>query len=158
MQKQMVINEKAQKTGAEKVLADTTTSKSAKMKSLFDLGYDVKTISEIMQTRYNFVYNVVSNYVNMNKIELVVSEKSGKKDQIIELHKAGKTNKEISIELATNYNYVFNVLKSYKASLPAKPALIIDLTKINIDPEVHAIDPNEEVQEEAQPATEEETK
>jgi hypothetical protein len=149
MQRAMEINVKTQPKAAEKVLADTTTSKSQKMKDLFDLGFEVKTISETMGVRYNFAYNVISNYVNMNKIELVQTEKSGKKEQIISMHQAGKTNKEISIELSTNYNYVFNVLKTYKASLPK---LVIDLTKINIDPEVHAEDPGqgEVVQEEAE--------
>jgi hypothetical protein len=155
MQKAMEINVKTQQKASEKILADTTTSKSQKMKDLFDLGFEVKTISETMQVRYNFAYNVISNYVNMNKIELVQTEKSGKKEQIIALHKAGKTNKEISIELATNYNYVFNVLKTYKASLPK---LTIDLTKINIDKEVHAEDPAEDQTEDQTEVPTEETK
>jgi hypothetical protein len=155
MQKAMEINVKTQQKASEKILADTTTSKSQKMKDLFDLGFEVKTISETMQVRYNFAYNVISNYVNMNKIELVQTEKSGKKEQIIELHKAGKTNKEISIELSTNYNYVFNVLKTYKASLPK---LVIDLTKINIDKEVHAEDPAEDPAEDQTEDQTEETK
>jgi len=90
-------------------------SKSQKMKELFELGFDVKTISNILDVRYNFVYNVISNYVNMEGIEVVRNKVAGKKDQIIELYLAGKSNKEISIDLKTNYNYVYNVLKKYKA-------------------------------------------
>jgi predicted transcriptional regulator len=90
-------------------------SKSGKMKQLFDMGMDVKSIAELMQVRYNFVYNVVSNYANMNGMSLSTTKKTGKKDEIIALHLQGKTKKEISIDLKTNYNYVFNVLKQYAA-------------------------------------------
>lgn len=98
----------------KKCLADETTSKSAKMKAMFDAGLEIKEIATHMQVRYNFAYNVISNYVNMNKIELEKVSKDNKKEKIIELHLQQKSNKEISIELATNYNYVFNVIKSYK--------------------------------------------
>lgn len=105
-------------TGLDKkvqgIVSDENMSKSAKMKSLFDLGIPVKEISDIMGTRYNFVYNVVSNYVNMNGIEIEYSKKVSKKDLIVELFNQGKSNKEISIELKVNYNYVFNTLKDYK--------------------------------------------
>ena len=90
-------------------------SKSGKMKQLFDMGMDVKSIAELMGVRYNFVYNVVSNYANMNGMQLSTTKKTGKKDEIIALHLQGKTKKEISIDLKTNYNYVFNVLKQYQA-------------------------------------------
>lgn len=96
------------------IVSNETTSKSAKMKELFDLGIDVKTIANIMNVRYNFVYNVISNYANMNDIQLVTVEKTGKKEMIIDLFLQGRTNKEIAIELKTNYNYVHNVLKKYK--------------------------------------------
>jgi DNA-binding protein len=99
---------------------ESEISKSSKMKQLFDMGYEVKEISTLMMVRYNFVYNVVSNYVNMNGIVVESQKKEGKKDAIIEMYLAGKSNKEISIELKTNYNYVFNVLKTYKADHPAQ--------------------------------------
>lgn len=92
------------------------TSKSQKMKDLFDMGLEIKDIAVGLGVRYNFVYNVVSNYVNMNGIQLEAKAKTGKKEAIIEMFLAGKTNKEISIDLKTNYNYVFNVIKSYKAA------------------------------------------
>lgn len=92
------------------------TSKSQKMKDLFDMGLEVKDIAVGLGVRYNFVYNVVSNYVNMNGITVEKNVKAGKKEAIIELWSHGKSNKEISIELKTNYNYVFNVIKAHKAS------------------------------------------
>lgn len=97
-----------------KLVADPNLSKSAKIKQLFDAGNDVKTIASIMDIRYNFAYNVVSNYINMNDIQVNKDTKVNKKDLIIEQHIAGKSNKEISIELKTNYNYVFNTIKNYK--------------------------------------------
>lgn len=101
-----------------KVLNNVEMSKSQKMKELFDLGLAVKDIAATMSVRYNFVYNVVSNYCNMNGIKVETQKKEGKKEKIIEMFKLGKTNKEISIDLKTNYNYVFNTLKAYKATLP----------------------------------------
>lgn len=105
----------------EAVLAQEV-SKSQKMKDLFDLGLEVKEIGELMGVRYNFAYNVVSNYVNMNGIPVETTKKAGKRDKIVELYLAGKSNKEISIELQTNYNYVFNVLKAYKKAQEIKAA------------------------------------
>lgn len=111
---------KVTKAGINKVVADETISKSGKMKLLFDMGLEVKEIATVMGVRYNFVYNVVSNYCNMNGIQVETQKKESKKDQIIELFLAGKSNKEISIELKSNYNYVFNTIKAYKASQPAE--------------------------------------
>lgn len=96
------------------IVANAETSKSSKMKDLFELGMDIKGIATKLDVRYNFVYNVVSNYINTNTIEIVNDKGSSKKDTIVELFKAGKTNKEISAELKVNYNYVFKVLKEFK--------------------------------------------
>ena len=93
-------------------------SKSLKMKKLFDLGIEVKTISEIMDVRYNFVYNVISNYININEIQVVKEEKSDKKQQIIDLHNQGTKKVDISKILKTNYNYVYKVVKEYEDSKP----------------------------------------
>lgn len=103
------------KKKVESILSSTELSKSNKMKELFEGGYSVKQISELMNVRYNFVYNVVSNYVNMNSIQVEKKEQEvSKKDLIIKLYLEKKSNKEISIELKTNYNYVFNTIKKYK--------------------------------------------
>lgn len=100
-------------------------SKSGKMKELFDLGFEVKEIQKILNDGginviYNFVYNVVSNYININGIVVVQEKKVGKKDGIIKLYLDGKTNKEISKEMKTNYNYVLKVIKEYKQTLEQK--------------------------------------
>ena len=112
--------QKVTKAGINKVVVDESMSKSGKMKLLFDMGLEVKEIATVMGVRYNFVYNVVSNYCNMNGIQVETQKKESKKDDIIRLYKDGKTNKEISIELKTNYNYVFNTIKAYKAVNPVE--------------------------------------
>lgn len=105
-------------------ILSTDSSKSQKMKDLFGLGLEIKAIADIMTqhegklVRYNFVYNVISNYCNMNGITMNTVEKAGKKDDIIRMFLAGKSNKEISIDLKTNSTYVYNVIKTYKLANP----------------------------------------
>ena len=105
--KKVIENAKKVSESTIKKIVSSETSKSAKMKELFDLGVEIKEIAAIMEVRYNFVYNVISNYVTMNGIETESTKKVGKKDAIIELFLQGKSNKEIAIELKANYNYVF---------------------------------------------------
>jgi DNA-binding NarL/FixJ family response regulator len=109
---------KAQLTKAtEEIVSNGKTSKSSKMKDLFNLGYEVGEISKLMDVRYNFVYNVVSNYVITNGIEVVKKEGSSKKDKVWALLDEGKTVKEIAIELKTNYNYVYKLRKDWIQSV-----------------------------------------
>lgn len=105
------------------ILKDDSTSKSHKMKQLFDLGLSIKEISNMMDIRYNFVYNVISNYCNMNGIDLRTEARSGKKDEIIKMHQAGEPSKAIAATLKTNYNYVRSVIKTYEKSKPAPISL-----------------------------------
>ena len=105
---------KVTKAQVTKVVKQEELSKSVRMKQLFDLGLSVKEIAEAMGVRYNFAYNVVSNYCMQEGIEIEKQKRGGKKEQIIKLHKEGKSNKEIAIELKTNYNYVYSVLKPIK--------------------------------------------
>jgi DNA-binding NarL/FixJ family response regulator len=87
-------------------------SKSEKMKKLFQGGMDVKAISELMGTRYNFVYNVVSNMIRVNDLEneIIKEAKDNKHSEIVRLLTEGKSNIEISKELKVNYNYVWKVV------------------------------------------------
>lgn len=105
------------KASVTKLIKDESVSKSAKMKALFEAGYSIKEISTMLDVRYNFVYNVVSNHVTVNGVEVESTKRAGKKEAIIELFNQGKTNKEISAELKSNYNYVYNVVKAHKATL-----------------------------------------
>lgn len=114
----LIKNAKSVKSLAKSIetIKAAESSKSAKMKQLFELGLSIKEIAGHMECRYQFAYNVISNWVNTAGIEVIVEERASKKDVIIDLYNQGRTNKEISVELKVNYNYVFKVLKDYKAS------------------------------------------
>ena len=92
-------------------------SKSKKMLALYNEGLEIGEIAKLMGVRYNFVYNVVSNDCRKAGTEVRVTKKQGTVKASIEaLIEAGKTNTEISKELAVNYNYVFKVRKEYEAA------------------------------------------
>lgn len=95
-------------------------SKSSKMKQLFQLGLEVKEIATLLEVRYNFVYNVISNQVIIEGLEVETTKQSSKKDQVRELFNQGKSNKEIAIELKTNYNYVYKLVKEIKSEIEVK--------------------------------------
>jgi len=105
------------KANIAKIVKDENISKSEKIRNLFDGGVEVKEISNVLNIRYNFVYNVVSNYIIQNDLTVEKSTKVTKKSQILDLYKEGKSLKEISIEMKTNYNYVHSIVKEYKLSL-----------------------------------------
>lgn len=95
------------------IINDETLSKSKKFILLYNENLEIKEISSLFNVRYNFVYNVISNYCRMNDIELRTNTSSGssKKQLIIEMFNSGKSNTEISKELKTNYNYVYKITK-----------------------------------------------
>jgi DNA invertase Pin-like site-specific DNA recombinase len=98
----------------KKIVNNESLSKSKKMVELFLLGIEVKEIANIMNVRYNFVYNVVSNYSIVNSIEVETNKKEVKKDIIVALLKEGKTPKEVAIETKSNINYVYTIQKEVK--------------------------------------------
>jgi transposase len=95
-------------------------SKSGKMKELFRLGLEIKEIATMLGVRYNFVYNVVSNMVIVEGIEVEQNKQSSKKDAVWALLDEGKTAKEIAVELKTNYNYVYKLRKEWQAKVEAE--------------------------------------
>jgi predicted transcriptional regulator len=97
-----------------KKVMDQEISKSQKMIQLYNGGLEIKDIANVMGVRYNFVYNVVSNYCRMNDVQMRVVVKENKKATIIQLIEAGKSNVEISAALKCSYNYVFGVRKAYE--------------------------------------------
>lgn len=97
-----------------KKIVEQDISKSKRMIALYNEGMEIKDIANVMGVRYNFVYNVVSNYCRMNDVQMRVVVKENKKATIIQLIEAGKSNVEISAELKCSYNYVFGVRKAYE--------------------------------------------
>ena len=115
----------------EAMLADTKTSKSAKVKTLFEQGYEVKAISDMVGIRYNFAYNVIRNHIVVNDVDVVTDKKETKKDGVFKLFDEGKTLAEVSKELKMNYNYVWKLHKEWirevekeAAKLEAKKEII----------------------------------
>jgi transposase len=95
-----------------KAIVSTEGSKSKKMIALYNGGMEIKDIAELMGTRYNFVYNVVSNYTRINDVELRTNKGGdSKKNQIISLIAQGLSNTEISKITKSNYNYVYKIAK-----------------------------------------------
>ena len=62
-------------------------SKSKKMIELYNGGVEIKEIATLMEVRYNFVYNVISNMCRMNDVELRTNKdnENSKKSLIIKL-------------------------------------------------------------------------
>jgi DNA-binding CsgD family transcriptional regulator len=96
------------------IMADEKISKSEKIRKLFLGGMDVKEIAEVLNIRYNFAYNVLSNLINMNDIPVEKTEKVSKREDIIALLKEGKTLAEVSRATKTNYNYIWKISKEMK--------------------------------------------
>lgn len=98
----------------ELVMVADGVSKSGKMKQLFDLGVEVKDIAKLLGVRYNFVYNVVSNYCIVNEVKVETVKQASKKDDAFGLFDEGKTVKEVAITLKTNYQYIYKLHKEWK--------------------------------------------
>ena len=96
-----------------KKILESDLSKSKKMIELYNQNLEIKEISTLLDVRYNFVYNVISNFCRMNDVELRTNKdnNNSKKALIVELFNAGKSNTEIAKELKTNYNYVYKITK-----------------------------------------------
>lgn len=104
----------------ETIMGAENMSKSGKMKELFNLGLEVKDIATMMGVRYNFVYNVVSNMVIVDGVQVESNRKESKKDKVWELLDQGKTVKEVAVELKTNYNYIYKLKKEWEAKAVAE--------------------------------------
>ena len=104
------------------LLADDKMSKSAKVKALFDQGYEVKVISDMVGIRYNFAYNVIRNYIVVSDVEVVTEKKETKKDSVFKLFDIGKTLAEVSKELKMNYNYVWKLHKEWEREIAKEAA------------------------------------
>lgn len=103
--------ERISKEEIGKIRDNNDLSKSKRMIELYLGGLEIKEISVEMGVRYNFVYNVLSNYCRMNDLELRRVKRNSKKDDIVRMIDEGMNNVEISSELKCSYNYVYGVRK-----------------------------------------------
>lgn len=103
-----------------KEVVNAELSKSAKVKVLFEHGFEVKEIANLLNIRYNFAYNVIQNYVVVNSIPVETAKKETKKDAVYGLFDEGKTLGEVSKELKMNYNYVWKLHKEWERAVAAE--------------------------------------
>jgi len=114
--KKALVEKVLNKKQIEVVVADEKLSKSAKVRALFDGGLEVKDISEALNIRYNFAFNVLQNHIIMNDIEVEKTERNSKRDSIAQLLKDGKSLADVSRATKTNYNYIWKISKELKDS------------------------------------------
>ena len=105
---------KLTKKEIETIVTNEAVSKSKRFIELYSNGLEIKEIALLFNVRYNFVYNVISNYTRINDLELRTKQRNGesKKDKIVELFNLGKSNTEICKELKCNYQYVYKITKA----------------------------------------------
>lgn len=109
-------------TGTEvKTIVGKEISKSAKVRELFDGGLEIKEIAAALEIRYNFAFNVLQNYININDIEVEKSIRSSKRDEIVALLSTGMSLADISKQTKTNYNYIWKINKELKGETTGIP-------------------------------------
>lgn len=103
-----------------KAVVNGEGSKSSKVKVLFEHGFEVKEIANLLNIRYNFAYNVIQNYVVVNSIPVETNKKATKKDAVYALFDQGKSLGDVSKELKMNYNYVWKIHKEWERAVAAE--------------------------------------
>lgn len=92
-----------------------TTTKSQKIRELYDEGKSISEISRIMNVNYSFVYQTIKKYCDKIGKEFITREnKETKSQKIRELYLRGLSISQISKELQTNYNYVWSIVNKMK--------------------------------------------
>lgn len=95
-------------------------SKSAMIRELYQQGKNLSEISQELNIRYQFVYNVVSRLCAKTG-EPIRKIKEKSTSQIIrEMFDEGKTPGQISKELNLNYVFVYQVVKKYKGQVKSE--------------------------------------
>jgi transposase len=106
------------------VAKDETLSKSKRIQTLFDAGYEVKDIHQMVGVIYNHAYNVISNYVIKNGIEIEKSIRSHgnneRKNQIKAMLADGMKIIDIQRELKCDYSQVWKVKKEMNPVVTAE--------------------------------------
>lgn len=141
------VNVQATKEQIEEIVSSEVLTKSGKIKELFNLGLEVKEIQKATGIVYNMCYNVITNYVLTNGLEVIKEKRVSKKDMIFDMFDKGMTNMEVAKETQTNYNYVCKLKKEWKTSLVTNTGAD-EIAITVVEPEVKVIPKVEEVVEE----------
>lgn len=108
-------NAKISKTKVKAIVKAEDTTKSAKMRQLYDLGLDLAEIAELLQVRYQFVWNVIDDHTDGQIRQS--KPKSTKSAEFRKLFDEGKTCAEIAKITNSNNNFVNSVIKRHKREL-----------------------------------------
>lgn len=122
------VEEVATQEQVEAVVNEVALTKSGKIKALFVLGLEVKEIAVKTGYIYNMCYNVVTNYVLTNGLEVIKEKKTSKKDLVFDLFDQGMNNMMVAKETQTNYNYICKLRKEYKMIHEPKVEEILEQT------------------------------
>lgn len=104
------------------LIEDTNKSKSKKIIELFENSYEINEIAKLLDIRYNFAYNVINNYINVNDIEIEENSRNSKKVEIFELFEKDATVKEIAKLTKSNMNYIYKLRKEFESIKEANKA------------------------------------
>jgi hypothetical protein len=104
----------------EAIVGNEATSKSSKMKDMFKLGVEVGAIAKKLGVRYNFVYNVVSNMVIVEGLEVEQGRDTSKRDTVMGMFDKGMSVKEVAVDLKSNQQYLYKLHKEWSAKAVAE--------------------------------------
>ena len=92
----------------------TSHSKSEKMRQLYQLELDVPDIAKLLDTSYNFVYNVIARKYGEVRTK---GRGESKSQKFRDLWDQGLTIGEIAKTTNENYNQVWQVVDAYRKQL-----------------------------------------
>lgn len=117
----------------EMIVRSEGMNKSDKIKALFEGGLEVKEISELLQIRYNHAYNVIQNYVIVNDIEVIKSERTvnAKRLEVIQILENGGKLIDAARATKSSYNYVWKISQEMKAK--TEVPVIEEVTEIEAE-------------------------
>lgn len=107
-----------------KQMKSNEISKSQAMKELYSMGFYINDIAKLLDVRYNFVYNVISE--NYDEVRTRKQNNKDSKSQMIrELTQQGLSPREIGEHFASkgiyvNSNMIYTVSRKTKKQAAAK--------------------------------------
>ena len=94
------------------LLIDSKVNKSQRIRRLFMAGHDVSAVSKMVEVSYTFAYNIITDMVRVQGLEVVNTRRGGAKtEEITKLLLSGKTKVEVSTITKSPYNAVQRIAK-----------------------------------------------
>jgi len=115
-------------------------SKSAQIRDLYkNTNLTVAQIADMIGVRYQFAYNVISQYCTKTGTEVRKARSTSTSAQIRELVEQGLTPGQIAKQLGINYVFAHQVAKKYLAQAAAS-----DMDDEDEDEDIEGIEDNED--------------